>query len=56
MKMEEDVEVEIVMDKEEIDVNEFVQNVMGRAIAGAVSVLKGVKEDWTEIEIRVKRK
>ncbi len=53
--MELKVEVEIFVDKEEVEVNEFVQNVMGRAIAGAVSVLKGVKEDWGEIEIKVKR-
>ena len=51
-----EVEVEIFVDKEEIGANEFVQNVMGRAIAGAVSALKGVKEDWNEMEIKVKRK
>ena len=44
------------MDKEEIEAIEFVQNVIGKAIAGAVSALKGVKEDWKEIEIKVKRK
>lgn len=58
VKMEEkmEVEVEIVVDKEEIVVNEFVQNVIGRAIAGAVSVLKGVNEEWGEMEIKVRRK
>jgi len=57
-KMEEkmEVEVEIVVDKEEIVVNEFVQNVIGRAIAGAVSVLKGVNEEWGEMEIKVRWK
>ncbi len=49
------VEVEIFVDNEEIVVNEFVQNVIGKAIAGAVSALKGVKEEWGEIEIRVRR-
>ena len=34
------------MDKEEIEAIEFVQNVIGKAIASAVSALKGVKEDW----------
>ncbi|MBC8520706.1 MAG: hypothetical protein ISS94_01950 [Candidatus Syntrophoarchaeum sp.] len=58
VKMEEkmEVEVEIVVDKEEIVVNEFVQNVIGKAIAGAVSVLKGVNEEWGEMEIKVRRK
>jgi hypothetical protein len=55
-KEKEKVEVEIFVDKEEIGTNEFVQNVMGRAIAGAVSALKGVKEDWKEMEIRVRKK
>lgn len=55
-KVKVEVEVEIVVDKEEIVVNEFVQNVIGRAIAGAVSVLKGVKEEWGEMEIKVRRK
>ena len=34
------------MDKEEIKAIEFVQNVIGKAIASAVSALKGVKEDY----------
>lgn len=34
------------MDKKEVGANEFVQNVIGKAIASAVSALKGVKEDW----------
>jgi hypothetical protein len=50
------IEVEIFVDKAEIGANKFVQNVIGKAIAGAVSALKDVKEDWDEIEIKVKRK
>lgn len=53
--MEEDVDLVIMVDKEEIEVNEFVQNVIGRAIVGAVSALKGVNEDWEEIAVTVKR-
>jgi hypothetical protein len=53
--MDEKVELEITVDEEEIDANEFVQNVIGKAIAGAVSALKGVKEEWTKIEVTVKR-
>jgi len=56
MEEKKGVEVEIFVDKEEVGANEFVQNVMGKAIAGAVSALKGVKEDWKEIEVRVRRK
>jgi hypothetical protein len=53
--MEEDVDLVILVDGEEIDVNMFVQNIIGRAIASAVSALKGVKEDWMEIEVTVKK-
>jgi hypothetical protein len=56
MGEELEVEMEINVDEEEIETNEFVQNVIGRAIVGAVSALKGVKENWKEIEITVKRK
>jgi len=56
MEEKEKVEVEIFVDNEEIGANEFVQNVMGKAIVGAFSALKGVKEDWKEVEIKVKRK
>ena len=54
-KMEEKVELKIVVDEEEIEANEFVQTVIGKVIAGAVSALKGVKEDWERIEVTVKR-
>lgn len=53
--MVEKVELKIVVDKEEIEANEFVQTVIGKVIAGAVSALKGVKEDWERIEVTVKR-
>jgi hypothetical protein len=53
--MSEYVRLKIVVDKQEIETNEFVQNVIGKAIAGSVSVLKGVNEDWEEIEVTVRR-
>lgn len=53
--MEEKVELKIVVDKEEIEANEFVQTVIGKVIVGAVSALRGVKEDWERIEVTVKR-
>jgi hypothetical protein len=53
--MEEDVDLVILVDGEEIDANMFVQNVIGKAIVGAISALKGVKEDWEEIAVTVKR-
>ncbi|RCV64724.1 hypothetical protein C5S53_07390 [Methanophagales archaeon] len=54
--MTENVEMEIFVDGEDIDTKEFVQNVIGRAIVGAVSTLRGVSDDWQEIDVKVKRK
>ncbi|RLG35677.1 hypothetical protein DRN80_01370 [Methanosarcinales archaeon] len=47
--------VEIRIDGEEIEVNRFVQDMIGNAIAGALSALKGVRRDWDELKITVKR-
>ena len=47
--------VEIRIDGEEIEVNRFVQDMIGNAIAGAISALKGVRRDWDELKITVKR-
>ncbi len=45
---------EIYVDDRHIEINEFVQEIIGRTIAGAVSALKGVDErNWKKIEVRV---
>ncbi len=56
MEVKVEVEVAILVDGEEVEANEFVQTLIGRAVAGAVSALKGVKEEWEELEVRVKRR
>ena len=47
--------MEIRIDGEAIEVNRFVQEMMGNAIAGAISALKGVRGDWNVLKITVKR-
>lgn len=49
------VEVKLLVDGEEISLNKFVAKFLGSTIAGAVSSLRGVKENWKEIKIEVKR-
>ncbi len=49
------IEVEIHIDGDVIGLNRFVQGLMGNMISGAISALKGVRSDWKEIEITVKR-
>ncbi|MEA2074396.1 MAG: hypothetical protein U9O85_01475 [Euryarchaeota archaeon] len=55
MEMDEDVDLKIVVDGKEIAVKEFVQNIIGRAIVSSVCVLKGVNEDWEEMELTVRK-
>jgi hypothetical protein len=47
--------VKLFVDGREISLNEFVVKFLGSTIVGAVSALRGVKEDWKEIRIEVRR-
>jgi hypothetical protein len=47
--------VELLVDGEAVDLNEFVEKILGGTVAGAVTSLRGVKKDWARIEIRVKK-
>jgi hypothetical protein len=49
------MDVKLLVDDEEIDLNEFVERIMGAMIAGAVNSLRGIKKDWKEINIIVKK-
>jgi hypothetical protein len=41
------------VDGKEIPLNEFVEKMLGGAIVGAVSSLRGIKEDWKKLEIEI---
>jgi len=47
--------VKLLVDGEEIVLNEFVAKILSGTIVGAVTSLRGIKKDWKEIEIEVKR-
>jgi hypothetical protein len=49
------LDVKLLVDGKEIELNEFVVKILGGTIAGAVGSLRGVKSDWKEIEIKVKK-
>lgn len=49
------VDVELLVDGEKISLNKFVVKILGGTVVGAVSALRGVKEDWKEIKIQIKR-
>lgn len=49
------LDVRLFVDGEEISLNKFVVKILGGTVVGAVSALRGVKEDWKEIKIEIKR-
>ncbi len=49
------MDVELIIDGKKIGLNEFVVKILAGTIAGATSSLRGMKEDWKEIKIKVTR-
>lgn len=49
------LDVKVFVDGKEIPLNEFVVKILGGTIVGAVTSLKGIKENWKEIEVKVAR-
>jgi hypothetical protein len=49
------MEAKLFVDGEEIGLNEFVVKILSGTIVGAVTSLRGIKKDWKEIEIKIKR-
>lgn len=43
----------LIVDGKEIPLNEFVSDIIGGTIVGAVTSLRGIKEDWQRIEVQV---
>jgi hypothetical protein len=43
------------VDGEEIPLNEFVEKIISGSVIGAVTSLKGIKEDWKKIEIEISK-
>jgi len=42
-----------LVDGEAIDLNEFVERILGGTITGAVTSLRDIKKDWKKIEILI---
>jgi hypothetical protein len=47
------VDMKLRVDGKEIPLNEFVAKMLGGTIVGAVTSLRGIKEDWEKIEIEI---
>lgn len=53
--MDTNIELELIVDGKDISMNKFVQKVIAGIVGGAVEPLEGVKKDWTDIELTIKR-
>ena len=47
--------LKLKVDGKEIPVNEFVEKILGGTITGAVTSLRGIKDDWKKIEIEIEK-
>jgi hypothetical protein len=45
--------MKLLVDGKEIPLNEFVEKLLMGSVVGAVTSLKGIKEEWEKIEIRI---
>jgi hypothetical protein len=43
----------LVVDGQEVNLNEFVERILSGMVVGAVTSLRGIKKDWTKIEVEV---
>jgi hypothetical protein len=49
------LDVKLFVDGEEIYLSEFVVKILSGTVVGAVTSLRGIKEDWKEIKVKVTR-
>ena len=47
------MELKLAIDGKEIPLNEFVNKILAGTMVGAVTSLRGVREDWKKIEIEI---
>jgi len=47
------MEMKLMIDGKEIPLNEFVSKILTGTIVGAVTSLRGIREDWKKIEVGI---
>ncbi len=45
--------LKLKVDGKEIPLNEFVEKILNGMMVGAVTSLRGIKEDWKKIEVEI---
>jgi hypothetical protein len=49
------LDAKLLVDRKEVDMNEFVRKILSGTIVGAVTSLRDIKKDWKEIDIKITR-
>ncbi len=49
------MELKLLIDGKEIPLNDFVEKILTGTVTGAVTALRGIREDWKKIEIEISR-
>jgi len=47
--------LKLKVDGKEIPLNEFVEKIISGTVTGAVTSLRGIKEDWKKIQIEIEK-
>jgi len=47
--------LKLKVDGKEIPLNEFVEKIMIGTVTGAVTSLRGIKDDWKRLEIEIEK-
>ena len=47
--------LKLKVDGKDVPLNDFVEKMLGGAITGAVTSLKGIRQDWKKIEIEIQQ-
>ena len=47
--------LKLKVDGKDIPLNEFVEKILSGTIVGAVTSLRGIKENWEKIEVEIQR-
>jgi hypothetical protein len=49
------MDMKLLIDDKEIPLNDFVAKILSGMVIGAVTSLRGIREDWKKIEIEISK-
>ncbi len=49
------MDLKLQIDGKEVPLNDFVEKILTGTVTGAVTALRGIREDWKKIEIEISR-